>query len=178
LPFDDPGWVAKNPGNGVIIVDAPNDSLTVIGDFSGLQSSFTGLNNTLDCGDIPGLDCVLNFTLDFYVSSDNNLDDFPALKISLPGLPDLILFLPDENGDVISNLNEQFVAISYAVNLGPSLQLQGASFGLGVFSLTGTSNAGIAKYTDVSVKKVPVPGTLTLLGAAGLVGGGRRRRAA
>jgi hypothetical protein len=176
LPFGDPGWYEKNPGDGLILVEGGPNTLTVVGDDSGLSSSFTGLNHSLDCGNIPGLDCVLNFTLDFYVSSDVNNDDFPVIKFSIQGIT-LIFGLADENGDLISNLNEQEGPISYSFNLGPSEALVGYEFGLGVFSYSGTGNPGIAKFSDVSIKKVPLPGTFAVLGAAGLFGGTRRRRA-
>jgi hypothetical protein len=54
--------------------------------------------------------------------------------------------------------------ITFSVNAGET-------FGFGVFTTDGLYGAGTATFTNF----VPAPGAIALLGAAGLIGGRRRR---
>jgi hypothetical protein len=54
--------------------------------------------------------------------------------------------------------------ITFSVNAGET-------FGFGVFTADGTNGAGTATFTNF----VPAPGAIALLGAAGLIGGRRRK---
>jgi hypothetical protein len=156
--FNDGGWSQK--GLGSVQVNDPT-SITVFGTPGG----FTGYNHALDCGQKNG-DCILVFTMDFFTTTDVSFD-VPMLKLTTAG-----------GGESLFNLGSSptFTPQTFVANLGPSIGNPYVSFGLGIFSSGNSFDGGSAGFSNVQLIKTPAPGALALLGAAGLIGGGRRRR--
>ncbi|MCK6482708.1 MAG: PEP-CTERM sorting domain-containing protein [Phycisphaerae bacterium] len=173
LPFARPPWFDTNPGNGVITINNA-DSLTVTGDNSGLDNTFTGLSIIVTCP-LATTDnlCYATFTLDSYFSDDDGIFDAPTFKLR-QGVTDTLFPLLDDNGDVINNANQTTDPFVQTFPLGPA---NGGPYeiGLGVFSVDGVFGPGVADFSGAQIHTLPEPGTLALLMGGALVALRRRR---
>lgn len=173
LPFARPPWFDTNPGNGIITINN-TDSLTVTGDNSGLDNTFTGLSMIVTCplSTTDGL-CYATFTLDSYFSDDEGIFDAPAFKLR-ENSTDTLYPLLDGNGDVINNDNQTTDPFVQTFLLGPA---NGGPYeiGLGVFSVDGVFGPGVANFSGAQVYTIPEPGTLALLTGGALIALRRRR---